>query len=324
MPTSPGTWGGCRAGDWAIAAHELGHALNMALHPLIAQLLPMARLAQGLSWRAFCAALCCAALLHEPRLLDLALGLLVLSASVSTVVCLDEVGASWHGFLLLRSDRRIRAPELAIARSSMVSAGWVYALGLLGQLAALVCWPSIADIVPIAVPTAPFRPNPVVLWLTVVLVPILLLRAAQVIVQVATPEPVTTDFRLFTVMHRDGQWEFLAGMGVMVLVVGLHPMLADPIGAVALVLATMTAIGPVGGLLSSLVLVPVVYLARDWFEKQENDDEGLFQAPASLDGEAPALMALYTNPPWYLRAGWLAHLAYLPLLALLLVRLVVF
>lgn len=317
------TWGGCRPGDWAIAAHELGHAINMRSHPLVAQLLPTARLAQHHLWRAFCAALCCAALLRDPALLPLSLTVLVLSVLVSVVVCADEVGASIHGFRLLQRDQRIRGGDPRIIRSSMVSAGWVYALGLSGQAVTLACWPAIVTIVPEVVPAPAFEPSPIALWLFVALVPVLLLRAAHVLIQVLNPEPVTTDFRLFTVMHREGQWEFMAGIGVMALVVGLHPLLADPVGAVALVLATMNAIGPVGGLLSGLILFPVLMIGRRWWERiEQEDDDGLFAPPAIPDQGAPALMALYTNPPWYLRMGWLAHLAYLPLLGLLLLRLV--
>ena len=225
------TWGGCRPGHWAIAAHELGHALNMRLHPFVAQLLPTARLAQHHLWRAFCAALCCAALLRDPALLAPSFGLLVGSVLVSMVVCADELGASVHGFHLLQADQRVRGRDRWIIGSSMVSAGWVYALALAGQMVVLACWPSIAAIVPEVVPAPAFEPSPIALWLFVLLVPILLLRAAHVLIQVLQPEPVTTDFRLFTVMHREGQWEFMAGIGVMALVVGLHPLLADPLGS---------------------------------------------------------------------------------------------
>ena len=314
------TWGGCRPGHWAIAAHELGHALNMASSPVVAQLLPMARLAQGQLWRAFCAALLCAAMLQEPMLVHLALGLLVGSVAVTAVVCLDEAMASRHGSRMLREDPRMRPEAFRIARDSMVSAGSIYALGLAGQVAALLCWPAIARLVPGLSLWQADRPEVAVMWLTVVLVPVLLLRAAHVTSQVWSPEPVTTDFRLFTVMHREGQWEFLTGMGVLVIVVGLHPVVSGPAAALAMVLATMTAIGPVGGLLRALVLFPVLLLCWRWFEHHEEDDEAFFPRATMPDESAPALMALYTDPPWYLRVGWLAHLAYLPLLGVLLVR----
>ena len=317
------TWGGCRPGDWAIAAHELGHAQNMSLHPFVAHLLPSARLGQALLWRGFCAALVCAVLVHEPVLVPLTWSLLVASVAVSSIVCIDELGASWHGHRLLASDQRVRPKDLQIVRASMQSAASVYLLGLLGQVAVLVSWPLLSDLIPpMASAAAAFEPGAAVLWLTVVLIPVLLLRAAHVMLQVAFPEPVTTDFRLFTVMHREGQWEFLTGIGVMFLVVALHPLLPGVGGALALVLATTTAVGPVGGLLATLVIFPVLLIGRRWFESDDRDEEVFFAPPAAPDEAAPALMALYTDPPWYLRVGWLAHLSYLPLLALLLARFV--
>lgn len=315
------TWGGRRPGQWTIAAHELGHALNMASSPLVAELLPMARLAQGQLWRAFAAALLCAALLQEPVLLPLALALLLGSVTVTAVVCADEASASRHGYRMLQGDDRLSDADRELARTSMLGAGAIYGLGLLGQLLVLACWGPLAQLVSTAEPLASAAIGAPVLWLTLVLIPVLLLRAAHVLLQVLSPEPVTTDFRLFTVMHREGQWEFLTGMGVLVLVVGLHSLIVSPLGALALVLGTMTAIGPVGGLGRALILFPLLLLLRRWLERPEEDDEAFFPPATSPDASAPALMALYTDPPWYLRVSWLAHLAYLPLLGLLIFRL---
>ncbi|HHO54252.1 MAG TPA: hypothetical protein ENK18_26120 [Deltaproteobacteria bacterium] len=315
------TWGGCRPGQWTIAAHELGHALNMASSPLIAELLPMARLAQGQLWRAFAAALLCSALLQEPALLPLALALLLGSATVTAVVCLDEASASRHGYRMLREDERMSEADLELARRSMLGAGTIYGLGLVGQLAVLACWGPLASWVSAAPPADPGPIGAGVLWLTLALIPILVLRAAHVLLQVMSPEPVTTDFRLFTVMHREGQWEFLTGMGVLILVMSLHPLIVSPLGALALVLGTMTAIGPVGGLGRALILFPLLLLVHRWLERPEEEDDAFFPPATLPDESAPALMALYTDPPWYLRVSWLAHLAYLPLLGLLIFRL---
>ncbi len=315
------TWGGCRPGDWAIAAHELGHAMNMASHPLVAQMLPTARLAQALAWRAFAAALLSAVLLDEPLLLPLALGFLGLSVVVSSVVCLDEASASWRGYHLLLGDKRFRREARDVARESMIGAGSVYGLGLLGQIAVLAAWSPLARLAVSGSRATPGEPTVAAIWLTVVLVPLLLLRAAHVLTQVLAPEPVTTDFRLFTVMHREGQWEFLTGIGVLIVAVGLHSLVDGPLDALAMVLGTTTAIGPVGGLARALVLFPLLLLARRWLERQEEDDDAFFPSVACPDEAAPALMALYSDPPWYLRVSWLAHLAYLPLLGVLLLRL---
>jgi len=314
------TWGGCRPGHWAIAAHELGHALNMATHPAVAQILPTARLAQGLSWRAFVAALLCTALCNQPGLLPLALGFLLISVTASAVVCADELMASVHGDRLLRADTRLRGEGRDLARGSLVSAGLIYGVGLLGQLVALALWPQVAQLAVTTGATSVSAPGPVGVMLSMVLTPILVLRAAHVLGQILRPEPVTTDFRLFTVMHREAQWEFLSGIGVLVVVIALHPLASGPLGALALVLATTTAIGPVGGLARALILFPVLLLLyRRAAHTAEEDDEAFFGSVPRPDEAAPALMALYSDPPWYLRVSWIAHLAYLPLLAVLLV-----
>ena len=315
------TWAGRHAGHWAIAAHELGHALNMASHPFVAQLLPIARLAQQLTWRAFTATLFCALLLGHPALWTLGYALLVLAVLATAVVCLDEVGASLHGHRMLSADPRVDAEALEIARVSMMGAGSAYGLGFVGQLIVFATWPWLAESLMAGVGSATVEPGPLVMWLTLFLLPVLLLRAAHVLIQVMQPEPVRSDFRLFSVMQRDAQWEFLTGIGALVLVVGLHPLLSGAWAALALVLATMTAIGPVSALARAVLLLPVLLVLR-WTqsEKRRKANDTFFPTPTLTGEAAPALMALYSNPPWYLRATWLTHLAYLPLLGVLALR----
>jgi Zn-dependent membrane protease YugP len=310
------TWGGCRPTDWAIAAHELGHARNMESHPLVAQLLPTARLAHGLAWRGTVAALFVAALLGQPWLLSLAVGFLALTVAAGGVVFADELWASAHGWDLLRDDRRMRSEARHVARSSMVGAASIYGLGFLGEVAVLAAWPSIATVATTTpTPLAAEVSTPGV-WLLVVLVPVLALRAAHVLHQVLAPEPVQTDFRLFTVMHREARWEFLTGVGVLVIVALLHDHATGMGFAMSVVLATTTAIGPVAGLARALVLLPVL-LVLYRFERRAVEDDDRFFPEVRPDEAAPALMALYSDPPWYLRVSWLAHLAYVPLLAVL-------
>jgi hypothetical protein len=154
-------------------------------------------------------------------------------------------------------------------------------------------------------------------WLLIVLVPMLALRAAHVLHQVLAPEPVQTDFRLFTVMHREARWEFLTGMGVLVIVGLLHDHASGMFFALSVVLATTTAIGPVAGLVRALVLLPMLLVMHRFAGQGELRGDDRFFPEARPDQGAPALMALYSDPPWYLRVSWLAHLAYLPLLAAL-------
>ncbi|MEN0067459.1 MAG: zinc metallopeptidase [Myxococcota bacterium] len=313
------TWHGRRATELAIAAHELGHALNIRSHWLAAHALPIARLAQGLSWRAFAATVFSALLVGAGGLIPFATVLLGVSLVVTLTVCGDEWFASWRAVRFLRDDPTVSDDEIKIAQHSMRSAGTVYALDLVGQLFVLASWPFvIADWPSLSGPTS--IPSPEAVGLAVVMVPVLLLRAAHVGLQVWDPEPVTTDFRLFTVMSQESRWEFLTGLAVLTVVVMLHPLLTGPFATSALVGATMTAIGPVGALLRAIVLVPLVLLLHRFAEPDPEEQRLLFKTP-NLETTAPALLALYTNPPWYLRVSWLANLAYIPLLAVAAVRL---
>lgn len=313
------TWHSRRADDLAIAAHELGHALNIRHHWILGHLLPLARLARGFSWRAFAATGFVAWWLGATGLLPIATGFLIVSLVVSTVVCLDEAFASWRAANMLRNDASVTSGDLADATRSMRSAGAVYGVDWFGQFIVLAAWPFVLA----AWPETPGSPggaaSPEAIGLAIGLVPVLLLRTAQVGLQVWDPEPVTTDFRLFTVMHRESQWEFLTGIVVLALVVLLHPLLSGPLATGALVMATMTAMGPVAGLARALVFLPVVLLVQAVAGPPE-EGRPTFAAP-SPDAAAPALLALYTDPPWYLRVSWLANLAYVPFLAVVALRL---
>lgn len=313
---TPGTYTGRSPEEWAVAAHELGHAQTSLLHPLLADLLPVLRLLQGLLWRAFCATLGCAALLHSSDLLSAAWALLVGASVVSLGVLADEASASAWAVQSLRGAGVAPAARRAAAWSM---AGSLTAYGLLafGKGAVLVTWPALTELLPGGAPASLPEPGPLVLWLAVVLVPVLLLRAAHVVLQVIKPEPVTTDFRLFSVTHREGQWEFVSGIGALVLVVGLHAWFADPVGSIALALAASTAIAPAAGFAWALLVIPALLVFRPARRASVHRNvEG-----RAVPGTAPeAVMAMYSNPPWYLRARWLAHLAYLPLIGLLVYR----
>ena len=314
------TWHGRRPNHLAIAAHELGHALNIRSHRLMAHVLPIARLAQGLSWRSFVATVFAAGLVGAPALLPVATTLLVTSLVVTGIVCLDEWLASTHAARMLRADPTVTAADRSVARSSMRSAGAIYGLDLFGQSVVLGIWPWAVSAWPTATGAALGPPGPEAIGFALVLLPVLVLRAAQVGLQVWDPEPVTTDFRLFTVMHRESRWEFLTAVAVLALVVLLHPLLTGPLGTSALVGAIVTAIGPVGALVRALVLVPTVLLLQR-LSAPVPDEPPMLLSSGGLDGAAPALLALYTDPPWYLRVSWLASLAYLPLLGVLAIRL---
>jgi len=322
---SEGTYASHQPTAYAVAAHELGHALNMAGNAFVADLLPTARLARIFAFRTFAAGLLGAALFASPWLLVLALGFLLLALASSAVIVTDEAMASRRGLQLLRADRFVPADAERVAQRSMRGALAVYVAGLVGEAVVLAAFPLLASH---AVPSpaasalpAPAEPWAPAVWVLVAFVPFLLLRAAHVISRVLRPEPVGSDFRLFTVMHREARWEFLAGFGVLLVVLGLHDHAATPVGQLATVLAITTAVGPVAGLLRALLLVPVVLALHrlGWLPRRDSD---IVMLPETRNQDAaPALMALYSDPPWYLRVSWVAHVAYLPMLIVLTYRL---
>ena len=320
---SEGTYGSRQPTAYAVAAHELGHALNMGRSAFVADLLPTARLVRIFAYRTFAAGLLGGALFASPWLLVLAFGFLVLAIGSSAVILADEALASRKGLELLRADRFVPEEAWRIAARSMKGAFGVYAAGMAGELAVLASFPWLAAwALPepgwVASPAEPWAPA---VWVLVGFVPFLLLRAAHVLHRVLRPEPVQSDFRLFTVMHREAQWEFLAGFGVLLVVLGLHDLVTSPVGQLATVLATTTAVGPVAGLLRAMVLVPIVLTLHRLGWLPERDQDIVLLPETRNQDAAPALMALYSDPPWYLRVSWVAHVAYLPLLLVLLYQL---
>jgi Zn-dependent membrane protease YugP len=318
------TYGSHGAVAYAVAAHEHGHAQNMASSEAtsrwLADLLPTARLVRTFAFRAFAAGLIGGALFSEVWLLVFAAGMQVLSLAAGAVILADEGMASRRGLELLEGDRFVPRAVLPVARRSMGGAFSVYAGAVAAELLVLLSMPWLAELAlaPVAPPTfgAPTVWAPAV-WAYVVFVPLLGLRAAHVLHRVFRPEPVQSDFRLFTVMHRESQWEFLAGTCVLMLVAGLHGAGEGAWFQLSTVLATSTAVGPVGALVRALFLVPVV-LGLLWAGLlQESDDDVVVLPEAREADAAPALMALYSDPPWYLRVSWVTHVAYLPLLVLL-------
>jgi len=316
------TYGSHGAVAYAVAAHEHGHALNMAWSETasrwLADLLPTARLARTFAFRAFAAGLIGGALFSEVWLLVFAAGMQVLSLAAGLVILVDEAMASRRGLELLKQDRFVPRAALPVARRSMRGAFSVYASAVGAELLVLLAMPWLADA---ALAASPAVGGPVVwapaVWAFIVFVPLLALRAAHVLHRVLRPEPVQSDFRLFTVMHRESQWEFLAGACVLMLVGGLHGAGDGALFQLSTVLATSTAVGPVGALVRALFLVPVV-LGLLWAGVLKESDDDVVVLPEARDADAaPALMALYSDPPWYLRVSWVTHVAYLPLLVLL-------
>src|SRR5690606_34695499 len=115
------------------------------------------------------------------------------------------------------------------------------------------------------------------------------------------------------------QWELLGGLGVLALIGALYDHAGGALFAVAVTLAATVALGPVASVGRALGLLPLLW----WLRRRGRDpeeDRALFPE-ARPDGAAPALLALYGDPPWYVRASWLTHLAWIPMVALLVAHL---
>jgi Zn-dependent membrane protease YugP len=311
---SEATYGGRRPKDWAVAAHELGHALNVAWHPAMAALLPGARLGSVLGWRLCVAGLIAAALFGEPIALTVAALALVASVACTAVVCADEVAASLHAARLIRADPVGKA-GLGRASAAMGAAASAYLLGAVGQVLVLLAFPWLAQAI-LAEPMAVKVPSDLGFTLVMAVTPIVCVRTALAMWQAVRPEPVPSELDLWDLLGREARWESVCAIGIVGAVASMYPAVGGPAAAVATALAVSVAIGPVQGLGAALIALPVVVLRR--FTVRPT-------APArylkrARDDVPAAMVAMWSDPPWYLRATWLMPLAYLPLVAILAVR----
>ena len=281
----------------------------------------MARLCTEAAWRAFTAALLVGALFGSAWVLDIAWLGAVLTVLAGGIVLADEGAASWRAWKILHADLSVPTGELDRSIRHLKDAFSLYAALWIGQVLVLLAWPLIHSsavagngVTLTGVVSAP------AMWLLFLLMPFLVLRTAQVVSQIWRPEPVGSEFRLFTVMQREAQWEFLTGFSILIIAAALYDHAAGPVFVLSLILAVMTAIGPLSAVGRALVLFPILLALRRLTRREQADDEALFPETRP-EGAAPALMALYNNPPWYLRVSWVANLAYLPLVLVLVAQL---
>ena len=309
------TYGGRRPKDWAVAAHELGHALNLAWHPAMAAVLPGARLGSVLSWRLCVAGLIAAALFAEPAAVAVAGVALVVAVACSAVVCADEIGASVRAAGLIAADAAGAAGH-GRAVAAMGAAGSAYLLGAAGQVLVLLAFPAIAAAL-LGEPSIVKDPSDLGFTLVLAVTPIVCVRTALAVWQTVRPEPVPSELDLWDLLAREARWESVCAVGVVGTVAAMHPAVSGPVVAVATALAVAVALGPVQGLSAALVALPVVVARR--FAPPVRGAPVRYLKRARDDVPA-AMIAMWSDPPWYLRATWLMPLAYLPLVVILAVR----
>jgi Zn-dependent membrane protease YugP len=300
---SRSTFEGRSAVAWAIAAHELGHLVDLAERP--GAWSAAARLGSVQLQRAVLGTAFAAVWLGAPWLLDVAFALLAVSVLAGLWVLREEVAASLHARVLLKG--RLSAPHRRIADAALASAAVVYGSMVAGQFALAVCWQGLDQLVL----GGGSALDPVAgMWLLVLGAPFLSLRVAHVALRVWRPEPVRSDLSLLVRLRRDTGWEWCAGMliaGVVVLGTG-GPV--SPALALATALAATTAVGPVGGSAAALMMAGAMTIRRLAGRRPR-------WTPGSADVAPPGLAAVYGDPPLSLRLAWLASLGWLPFTVLL-------
>ncbi|MBN2797725.1 MAG: zinc metallopeptidase [Deltaproteobacteria bacterium] len=297
----------------AIAAHELGHALLAWRHPWLGTLAEAVRLVHQLLTQAAPAALLVAAIFGEPRLLELGWGLTALAAISHAAVLVDEGWASVMGGRLLRESdaaryRRQTLPPMLTALSS-------YGAGLAGRLLVLWGWaPLTAGLregMHLAIDPA------LAVWLLVMSTPLLLLRGASLIQQVRRPVEIRSSFRLATIAQEEGAWASATGLILGAWALAL-PSLQGGAGLAGLtVLAAISAMGPLGQLARAVAMVPVAVGVQVL-------SSGLGLHPHKVVepvGATPWLESESLLLGWSTRVQALLHLAWLPLLAVVWIRL---
>lgn len=306
------TFAGTRPKDWAVAAHELGHAHNLAAHPWMPWLLPGTRLWSALGWRLCVAGLLAAALFGEPIAANVALVALITSVLATAVVCADEIAASRRALRWIGLDPRVSTEARGRSRDAMMTAAAAYVLGGVGQLLILGAWPVLVERV-LGEVGLPRTPSDLGIWLVIAVTPVVALRAGLVSYQVLVPEPVPSELDLWAILAREAKWETVCAVGVLSMVLALHGAVTGPAVAVASAVAGSVALGPVVGLVAGLSMLPLVVARRVRGARPER----IVYLRRARDDVPEAMLAMWANPPWYLRVAWLMPLAYLPLVSIL-------
>ena len=325
---SASTWRRASPTAWAIAAHELGHAITTARRRSLDTWLPVLRIAAEWAGQGFAAVLVVGLMASSELALWVAPALLAVASLLHTLVWADELHASWLGWKLLREDTRLDDGHRAEVRGALALSGGVYGGQVLGRLGVLVAWPWLVPHLAALELPLPWWIGGMGSWLFAMAIPLLVLRAAWGLSQTVSPDPIRSAFRLATLQDVEARWNFLAGMSMAMLVLALYPRLAHEGGLLALTaLAAVPAVGPVAGLGRLPVLLPVL-VALGWAQRRGASD-GVTQRWSqgepvpSLDAAPEAVLQFFADPPLWMRASRLLYLSFLPLLAWMAVEVVV-
>jgi Zn-dependent membrane protease YugP len=123
---------------WAIAAHELGHALNHGRGALVALTMEGARALSSVGRLVGTGALLGNLAFASRDLSVLAVAALSVGLLGHAVVLVDELSASAVGMRLLREDGRLDEPRLRVALQVLGAAFATYVVAMVGQLLLLL------------------------------------------------------------------------------------------------------------------------------------------------------------------------------------------
>lgn len=328
MALSSSTWRRASPTAWAIAAHELGHAITTGRRRSLDTWLPVLRLAADWAGQGFAAVLVVGVMASSSLALWVAPILLAVATVLHGLVWVDELNASWLGWTLLRDDDRLGPEHRQEVRGALALSGGVYGAQVFGRLGVLAAWPWLAPHLAALELPLPWWLSGMGSWLFAMAIPVLVLRAAWGLSQTISPDPVRSAFRLASLQDVEARWDFLAGMSMAMLVLALHPRLSHEGGLLALTaLAAVPAVGPVAGLGRLPVLLPVL-VALGWARRRGASD-GVTQRWSqgepvpSIDAAPEAVLAFFADPPLWVRASRLLYLSFLPLLVWMAVEVVV-
>ena len=302
----------------AIVAHELGHALHTSAHASLRVILPAIRVASQIAQKFAASFVIIGALYNSSLLFATGVAFTIIAAVLTGITLVDEGAASHRALHLLSWDLPFESRQMV--RRAMTMAWAVYASCFAGQLGLLLCVPWMRELAlggDRVVYAA--RPEAVETWVLLALLPLFILHTTQVFLQVAQPQPVRSEFRLTTMLVQDGQWEFITGTGVLVLIVFMHDFAYGAVFTFSVALAAVTTVTPAATLVL-LPLVPTLALLGNG-RRPTHRPSWVRHGRPTTEHTNGALMRLYSDPPWYLRATWILRVAYLPMVVVLVTQL---
>lgn len=143
---------------WAIAAHEIGHAVTHGYSWILARIMESSRALYAAGRLVAAIALLGNLAFASPSLSTATQTALAIAIGALSVVLLDEAGASLIAMRLLREDGRLSEPQLSSARLVLLAAFSTYAAGLVGQVITLILVRTTLDPLALSRPFVPAAP----------------------------------------------------------------------------------------------------------------------------------------------------------------------